>query len=105
MFNGIIWMVTVIYPFLVWFSLDYLQPRYLALILAGLFLLRFLHRKREQANERDLALAFPACALFLLLIALINELAGYWLIQYLLVWCFSPFLPTASSIRRPLWNV
>ena len=80
MFNGIIWIVTLIYPFLVWSSLDYLQPRYLALILASLFLLRFLHRKRSKPMNGMLSLAFPAGLLFLLLIALINETR--WLLAY-----------------------
>ena len=37
--NGIIWAVTISYPFLIWFFLDYFQPRSLALMLAALFVL------------------------------------------------------------------
>jgi uncharacterized membrane protein len=80
MLNGIIWVVTVSYPFLVWFSLDYLQPRYLALALAGLLLLRLLSRNPSQTTGGVWPLVFPACALFLLAIALVNE--THWLLAY-----------------------
>jgi uncharacterized membrane protein len=78
--NAIIGVVTVIYPFLVWFTLDALQPRYLALLLAGLFLLRYLYRQRSKPLNGLLAWVFPACAVCLLLIALINQTR--WLMAY-----------------------
>ncbi len=75
MLNGIIWAATMSYPFLMWFFLDHFQPRYLALILAALFLLRLL--RRDQGVPLPLALA---CALFLAVAALINETS--WLLAY-----------------------
>jgi uncharacterized membrane protein len=81
MLNGIIWVVTVSYPFLVWFFLDYLQPRYLALMLAGLFLLRFLYcHPSLPMGGTSWLLVFAACPLFLLVIALVNETR--WLLAY-----------------------
>jgi len=76
--NGIILLVTISYPFLVWFSLDYLQPRSVALLLAGLFLLRSLLQK-DQLPGGALLIA-PACVLFLLAVALINQTS--WLLAY-----------------------
>ncbi len=78
--NGLLWLITVSYPFLVWFSLDYLQPRYLALLLAAVFLLRLLFRQRSRPTGGVWPLVFPACAVFLLLVALINEIS--WLLAY-----------------------
>ena len=80
MLNGIIWVMTISYPFLVWFSMDYLQPRYLALALAGLFLLRFLYRHPSLPTGQAWPLVFAACPLFLLVIALVNETR--WLLAY-----------------------
>jgi uncharacterized membrane protein len=80
MLNGIIWVMTISYPFLVWFSMDYLQPRYLALALAGLFLLRFLYRHPSLPTGQAWPLVFAVCPLFLLVIALVNETS--WLLAY-----------------------
>lgn len=78
--NGLIAVLTISYPFLVWFSLDHFEPRVLALMLAGLFLLRFLLRNRTSAASGPMPMIVPACMLFLLGIALINQ-AG-WLLAY-----------------------
>jgi len=127
MLNGIIWVVTVSYPFLVWFSLDYLQPRYLALALAGLLLLRLLSRNPSEKplspegrgfGERGLTvlqdglglnstaltggvwpLVFPACALFLLAIALVNETR--WLLAYPVFVSLLFFVVFSYSLMHP----
>ncbi len=72
--------LTLSYPLLVWFSLDYFQPRVLALILAGLFLLRFLLRGTNAQVPGAMKFIVPASVLFLLAIALINETD--WLLLY-----------------------
>lgn len=99
MLNGIIGVVTVSYPFLVWFSLDYLQPRYLALALAGLFLLRLLNRNTGQQKGGVWALVFAVCALFLMLIALTNE--SIWLLAYPVFVSLSFFAVFAYSLFHP----
>lgn len=78
--NGLIAILTVAYPFLVWFSLDYFEPRVLALMLAGLFLLRFLLRGGKPQAGGAISFIVPACVLFLLAIALINQ--ADWLLLY-----------------------
>lgn len=80
MLNGVVWVVTVSYPFLVWFSQDYLQPRYLALVLAGLFLLRSFYRHPSLPTGEVWSLVLVACPLFLLVTALVNETG--WLLAY-----------------------
>lgn len=78
--NGLIWAVTISYPFLVWFSLDYFQPRFVALALAGLFLLRFLAQGASLSAGPQGAWLAPACAVFLVAVALVNETS--WLLAY-----------------------
>lgn len=73
--NGIILLVTISYPFLVWLSLDYFQPRSIALIMTGLFLLRSLTR-----SSKIHPLLAPACVVFLLAVALLNQ--TNWLLAY-----------------------
>ena len=68
MSNVIIWMVTVIYPFLVWFSLDYLQPRYLALDSGRSLSCCVFACVSDKLIEGDVGAGFPACMLFLLLV-------------------------------------
>jgi uncharacterized membrane protein len=99
MLNGIIWGMTISYPFLVWFSLDYLQPRYLALALAGLFLLRFLYRHPSQPRGGTWSLVLAACPLFLLVIALVNETS--WLLAYPVFVSLMFFTVFASSLVYP----
>jgi uncharacterized membrane protein len=100
MFNGIIWMMTISYPFLVWFSLDYLQPRYLALALAGLFLLRvLLYRHPGLPTGRAWSLIIAACPLFLLVIAFINETR--WLLAYPIFVSLVFFAVFAFSVIYP----
>ncbi len=79
--NVIVWGVAAAYPFLIWFSLDYLQPRSMSLLLAGLFLLRFLLRRRlgKPAGEVEPLLVL-ICAIFLLAAALVNQTS--WLLAY-----------------------
>lgn len=99
MLNGIIWGMTISYPFLVWFSLDYLQPRYLALALAGLFLLRFLYRHPSQPRGGTWSLVLATCPLFLLVIALVNETS--WLLAYPVFVSLMFFTVFASSLVYP----
>jgi len=99
MLNGIIWGMTVSYPFLVWFSLDYLQPRYLALALAGLFLLRLLYRHPSLPTGGSWSLVLAACPLFLLVIALVNETR--WLLAYPVFVSLVFFAVFASSLVYP----
>lgn len=99
MLNGIIWLVTLSYPFLVWFSQDYFQPRYLALIMAGLFLLRFLIGKRNPSIGKLWTLAYPICALFLLGIAVVNQTA--WLLAYPVFVSMVFFAVFAYSLAYP----
>ncbi|MGY6276224.1 hypothetical protein [Methylomonas sp. MgM2] len=73
--NGLIAGLTVAYPFLIWLSLDYFQPRTLALILAGLFALRILSAK-DRSTDRITRLIVPICVLFLLAIAWLNRTGG-----------------------------
>jgi uncharacterized membrane protein len=80
MLNGIIWLATISYPFLVWFSRDTLQPRYLALTMAGLFLLRFMIHKSNQSWPKLWTLMYLTCALFMLVIAFVNQTG--WLLAY-----------------------
>ena len=99
MLNGIIWVVTICYPFLVWFSLDYLQPRYLALVLAGLFLLRLLYRHPSFPTGRAWSLVLAVCPLFLLVIALVNKIS--WLLAYPVFVSLVFFTVFASSLVYP----
>lgn len=78
--NVIIGAVTVCYPFLIWLSADYFQPRSMALGLAGLFLLRYWLQKSGKSAGAAESRLILACALFLLLGALVND-AG-WLLAY-----------------------
>lgn len=77
----VVWGVAAAYPFLIWFSQDYFQPRTMSLLLAGLFLLRFLLRRSrgKPAGEAE-ALLMLICAFFLLAAALVNETS--WLLAY-----------------------
>lgn len=77
--NALIGLVTLSYPLLVWLSLDVFQPRVLAMILVGLFLLRFgMQPSRSQPGL--LRLIMPASVLFLLAIAWFNR--DEWLLAY-----------------------
>lgn len=78
--KGIIWAVTICYPFLVWFSLDYFQPRSVALALLGLFLLRLLSRSSTSTVGKVEYLFALAGGLFLMAAAMINQIN--WLLAY-----------------------
>ena len=91
--------LTVAYPFLVWFSLDYFQPRVLALILAGLFLSRFLLRGSHAPVRGMMGLMVPACVLFLLAVALINQTE--WLLIYPVFVSLSFFTVFVLSLLYP----
>jgi uncharacterized membrane protein len=77
--NVIIGLATASYPFLIWFSADYFQPRAMALGLAGLFLLRYWLQKSGKSGGAESRLIL-ACALFLLMGALVND--ADWLLAY-----------------------
>jgi len=70
--NGLIAVLTISYPFLIWFSLDYFQPRVLALILASLFGIRFLLSN----SHGVMRFIVPVCLLFLLAVAWLNQADG-----------------------------
>jgi len=80
MLNGITWVLMLGYPFIVWFFMDTQQPRYLALPLAGLLLLRFLRGKQGPSWAGAWPMVVPACVLFLLTIVLTNQAS--WLLAY-----------------------
>lgn len=73
--NGLIAGLTVSYPFLIWFSLEHFEPRVLALMLAGLFGLRFL-LSGAHGGSGIMRFIVPACLLFLLAIAWVNQAGG-----------------------------
>lgn len=80
MLNLALGILTLAYPLLVYFALDAVPPRYLALLPASLLLLRW-HTQRQQARTlAALALFAPAGAVFLLAAALANQTA--WLFGY-----------------------
>lgn len=96
-FNGLIVALTLSYPFLVWFSLDYLQPRQLALALALLFLMRFLFG-RSNSNSPLVWLGLFS-VLFLLGIAWINQ--TNWLFAYPVLVSLLFFAVFALSLVYP----
>ena len=96
-FNGLIVALTVSYPFLVWFSLYYLQPRQLALALALLFLMRFLFG-RSNSNSPLVWLGLFS-VLFLLGIAWINQ--TNWLFAYPVLVSLLFFAVFALSLVYP----
>jgi uncharacterized membrane protein len=75
--NGLIACLTLGYPFLVWFSLGYFQPRTLALILAGLLIVRVL---LSRINKSITPFILVICVLFLLAAAWVNQTG--WLLVY-----------------------
>ncbi|MDD1623049.1 MAG: hypothetical protein LUQ11_16365 [Methylococcaceae bacterium] len=97
--NSLIWAMTISYPFLVWFSLDYFQPRFVALSLAGLFLLRFVVRGTNQSTGGLWAWLMPAGALFLLAVALVNETS--WLLAYPVFVSLAFFAVFSFSLAYP----
>lgn len=78
MANLLIGILIAAYPILVFFTVDSIAPRYLALLPALLFLLRW--RQQRRTGLRAMALLAPACAVFLLAAALANRTA--WLLGY-----------------------
>jgi len=100
MLNVLAGLVTVSYPFLVWFSLGHLQPRSVALALAGLFLLRLLLRSPGQAGGGGAwSWVAPACALSLLAIAWVNE--TQWLLAYPVFVSLAFFAVFTHSLAYP----
>lgn len=97
--NLLIGVATVSYPFLIWFSADYFQPRTLALGLAGLFLLRFWMHMSAKADGEAEARLILACAFFLLLGALVNDTA--WLLAYPVFVSLLFFAVFAFSLFHP----
>ncbi len=97
--NCLIWAVTISYPFLVWLSLDYFQPRWVALALAGLFLLRVLARGSILSSSPQGVWLAPACALFLLAVALVNETS--WLLAYPVFVSLAFFAVFSFSLASP----
>ena len=73
MLNVLIAAVTVAYPFIVYFSIDQVQPRYLALLLAAFFGLRWLSHRPAGLSRNHYAALIPASALFLVAVGVTNE--------------------------------
>lgn len=80
MLNLLAGILTVGYPILVYFALDSVQPRYLALLPAVPLLLRWGTQRQQARAVGALALLAPAGAVFLLAAALANRTA--WLLGY-----------------------
>lgn len=99
MLDSLIGAATVAYPFWVWYSLDHFQPRSVALVLAGLFLLRLSRRRFRQQAFGAWFWVLPACALFLLAAALANQ-AG-WLLAYPVFVSLAFFAVFAFSLSHP----
>jgi uncharacterized membrane protein len=97
--NLVIGAVTASYPFLIWFFADYFQPRSMALGLAGLFLLRYWLQKSTEANGKAESWLIMACALFLLIGALIND--AIWLLAYPVFVSLLFFAVFAFSVFHP----
>lgn len=73
-------ILTLGYPILVYFTVDSVQPRYLALLPAALLLLRWQSRRQAAQASGALALIAPAGGVFLLAAALANQTT--WLFGY-----------------------
>lgn len=97
--NALIALVTVSYPFLIWFSLDFVQPRLLALLLAGLFVLRFLLKDSQTSHRGLMMVMMPVSILFLLAIAWLNR--GEWLLAYPVLVSLSFFAVFFTSLFYP----
>ncbi|MCK9606573.1 MAG: hypothetical protein M0R33_09005 [Methylomonas sp.] len=97
--SGLIWAVTIGYPFLVWYSLEYFQPRSIALALAAVFLLRLLARNPSPKPAGIAAILAPAGLIFLLAIAFLNETR--WLLSYPVLVSLSFFAVFAYSLVYP----
>lgn len=95
--NSVLLIASVGYPFLVWFSLDKLQPRFLALLLAALLLLRLLSRNRS-GSRGEFWLAIGGVGL-LLAVALVNR--GDGLLIYPVFVSLSFFAVFAYSLLFP----
>ncbi|MDD5033508.1 MAG: hypothetical protein PHE55_02010 [Methylococcaceae bacterium] len=101
MLKGFIGVVTVCYPFLVYFTFDTVQPRYLALILIVILLLRGLYR--DKAAESHWIILAPAA--FLLATGLSNDqylLLGYPIFVSLsfFAWFFYSFLKPPTIVEK-----
>ncbi|MDD2759403.1 MAG: hypothetical protein PHH11_03800 [Methylomonas sp.] len=97
--NLLIGALTIGYPFLVWFTLDYFQPGVLALMLAGVFLLRFALMGRNAPASAMTGYGVAACVLFLLAISWINRVDGLLLYPVFVSLLF--FVIFASSLLYP----
>jgi uncharacterized membrane protein len=73
MFKVLLGALTLAYPFIVYYAMDHIQPRYLAMFLAGLFLLRSAGQGADGWTAGNLAVLMPASGLFMLVIGLAND--------------------------------
>lgn len=73
MLKFILGTLTLSYPFIVYVALDHVQPRYLALLLAALFFLRWMGQGAVGLRSGNLAVLIPASGLFLLFVGLAND--------------------------------
>ena len=81
MLKILVGLLTISYPFVVYFAIDSVQPRYLALCLTAFFLLRWQQQGlRRRGMGVDLAILAPISVLFLAVVGLTNDanlLLGY----------------------------
>jgi uncharacterized membrane protein len=73
MLKGLLAILTVAYPLIVYLALDHVQPRYLALLLTALFVLRWLERKSGTNPLGGLVVLIPGSVLFLAIVGVTNE--------------------------------
>ncbi|WP_150046688.1 MULTISPECIES: COG4648 family protein [Methylomonas] len=99
--NGLFWLVTLSYPFLLWLLLDSFQPRGIALGLAGLGLLRLARqgKTRKQSQSPANRLVLPAAIVFLLFGAFMND--RLWLLSYPVAVSLSFAAVFAHSLYQP----
>jgi len=96
--NAVVGLLALGYPFLVYFSKDHVQPRQLALVLAGVFLIRGGLARRKGADGTWTSLAL-ACVGFMLMAGLANDPA--WLLAYPVFVSLLFFGVFAYSLARP----
>ncbi|HEY9034028.1 MAG TPA: hypothetical protein VIN71_08835 [Pseudomonadales bacterium] len=73
--NSLLVLLTVLYPFAVFFGLEHVQPRYLALLLLLVFVLRLLLRPGQGFQRRDMLL-LAVLLLFAGLVFTLNSQQG-----------------------------
>lgn len=73
--NSLLVLLTVLYPFAVYFGLEHLQPRYLAVLLLFVFVMRLLLRPGKGWQRRDSVL-LALLSVFVALVFALNSREG-----------------------------